>query len=115
MMRGTIIATKAARKRRTSAGRPSGLSPDRSQPPEAASTPSAGTSSREQSPTDPQRARRLSDVPPKYRDLYRRAYAGKSRKAAIRAHCLECVYWSIEEVRRCTDPACPLYEFRLKG
>ena len=64
---------------------------------------------------DAQRARRLANVPAKYRDLYRRAYAGKSRKAAIRAHCLECVYWSADEVRRCTDPACPLYEFRLKG
>ena len=62
-----------------------------------------------------ERATRLSDVPRKYRELYRRAYAGKSRKAAIRAFCLECVCWSADEVRRCTAPACPLYEFRLRG
>ena len=76
---------------------------------------SGGVSKGENGGTDPQRARRLSDVPTKYRDLYRRAYAGKSRKAAIRAHCLECVYWSPKEVALCTAPACPLYEFRLKG
>lgn len=62
-----------------------------------------------------QRARRLSDCPPKYRNLYRRAWTAKSRKAAIRAFCLECVGWSEKEVRLCTAPACPLYEFRLRG
>lgn len=81
----------------------------------AASTPSGGTSADENGRLGPERARRLADVPAKYRDLYRRAYAGKSRKAAIRAHCLECVYWSADEVRRCTAPACPLFEFRLRG
>jgi len=79
------------------------------------STPSAGTSEEGIREIDAQRARRLADVPPKYRGLSRRAYAGRSRKAAIRAFCLECVYWSGDEVRRCTAPACPLYEFRLKG
>ena len=62
-----------------------------------------------------QRAKRLSDCPPKYRNLYRKAWRGKSRKAAIRAFCLECVCWSEQEVRLCTAPACPLFEFRLKG
>jgi len=81
----------------------------------AASPPSAGTSDAEISGIDAERARRLRDVPPKYRNLYRRAYAAKSRKAAIRAHCLECCGWSADEVRRCTSPACPLFQFRLKG
>jgi len=79
------------------------------------STPSEGTSAEGIDSIDAERAQRLADVPPKYRDLYRKAYAGKSRKAAIRAHCLECVYWSADEVRRCTALACPLYEFRLRG
>lgn len=61
------------------------------------------------------REARFKDVPGKYRELYRRAWARKSRKAAIRAFCLECVGWSAIEVRLCTAPACPLYEFRLKG
>lgn len=62
-----------------------------------------------------ERATRLSDVPAKYRRLYLKAWEGKSRKAAIRAFCLECVCWSEQEVRLCTAPACPLFEFRLKG
>jgi len=57
----------------------------------------------------------LIDVPAKYRDGYRKAWAGKSRKAAIRAFCLECTGWSEAEVRLCTATACPLYEFRLTG
>jgi len=61
------------------------------------------------------RVRRLHEAPPKFRALYRKAWAGESRKAAIRAMCLECVGYSPEEVRRCTAPACPLYEFRLRG
>jgi len=81
----------------------------------SACTASMGASRDENGGTDPKRASRLSNVPPKYRDLYRRAYEGKSRKAAIRAHCLECVYWSADEVRRCTAPACALFEFRLGG
>ncbi len=61
------------------------------------------------------RKKRLEDCPRKFRDLYRRAWSGNSRKAAVRAHCLECVGWSAKEVALCTAPACPLYEFRLKG
>jgi len=61
------------------------------------------------------REKRLADVPRKFRGLYKRAWAGASRKAAVRAFCLECVGWSEDEVRRCTAPACPLYEFRLHG
>jgi len=65
--------------------------------------------------TVPQRAKRLSDVPRKYGNLYRKAWERSSRKAAIRAFCLECVCWSATEVRLCTAPACPLFEFRLTG
>lgn len=45
----------------------------------------------------------------KYRATYRRALAGKSPKAAIKAHCLMCCYWQIREVQQCTAPACPLF------
>lgn len=63
----------------------------------------------------PRHETRLADVPAKYRSLYRRAWDGKSRKAAIRAFCLECVCWSKTEVRLCTAPACPLFEYRERG
>ena len=53
------------------------------------------------------------DVPSKYRQLYDRR--AKSRKAAIRSFCLECVGYSETEVRECTDENCPLYDWRLRG
>lgn len=57
----------------------------------------------------------MRDVPPKYRSMYRRALAGRSRRAAIRAFCLECVGWSAAEVDGCTAPSCPLYRYRTGG
>lgn len=32
---------------------------------------------------------------------------------AIRKHCLECVGWSSDEVKRCTARLCALYPFRF--
>ena len=52
------------------------------------------------------------DVPKKYNSLLERARNG-SRKAAIRAFCLECVGWIPSEVKACTVPYCPLYPYRL--
>jgi len=54
-------------------------------------------------------------IPPAHRDRYRRAISGRSRKAAVRAFCLECVGWSAKEVRLCVTKGCPLYKYRLKG
>jgi hypothetical protein len=56
----------------------------------------------------------VRDIPAKYEKLYNRAMSGKSRKAAIRAFCLECVGWSEYEVSVCTYPDCPLYPYRPK-
>ena len=67
------------------------------------------------SSSDDKRRRKLSDMPTKYRGLYRVAWKGKSRKKAIRAFCLECVGYMPSEVRLCTSPDCPLYEYRLEG
>jgi hypothetical protein len=57
-------------------------------------------------------SQRLKDIPKIYRRIYEQAVKGKSRKAAIHAFCLECVYWQKEEVRKCSDLACPLYALR---
>lgn len=57
-------------------------------------------------------ARRLEDVPETMRRTYLRAVGGKSKPAAIRAFCAECVGWVRDEVRLCTAPACPLYPYR---
>jgi hypothetical protein len=57
-------------------------------------------------------ARRLEDVPERRRRTYLRAVSGRSKPAAIRAFCSECVGWDREEVRLCTSAACPLFPYR---
>lgn len=56
--------------------------------------------------------RKLADTPKKYQQVYLRAISGKSRKAAVRSFCIECVGWQISEVRKCTCTACQLYPYR---
>lgn len=58
---------------------------------------------------------RREDVPVKFRRLHDRALAGRSQAAAIRAHCLMCVGWQIDEVKKCTAPTCPLFAYRMTG
>lgn len=55
----------------------------------------------------------LRMVPPKYKNTYARAMSGKSRKAAMRAQCLDCVAYQEAEVALCTDRGCPLYPYRV--
>ena len=45
---------------------------------------------------------------------YNRAMSGKSRNAAIKAFCRECVGYEnmALEIRLCTDRSCPLYPYR---
>jgi len=57
-------------------------------------------------------AERRAQMPKTYRGIYDKAMSGKSRKAAMRAFCLECVGWQIKEVHLCTDRACPLFPYR---
>jgi len=75
---------------------------------------------RDSTPTEPpfsgrageQIRRRYDEMPAHCRPGYLAAMRGRSRKAGIRAFCLECVGWEREEVRLCTSPACPLFPFR---
>jgi hypothetical protein len=55
---------------------------------------------------------RLAGIPKAYRGIYKKAVQGKSLRACVNAQCLMCVYWQREEVRLCTDLACPLYAVR---
>jgi len=50
-------------------------------------------------------------IPKKYQAMYDRRK--KSRKAAIRSQCLECVGYVAKEVELCTDNGCPLFKWRL--
>jgi hypothetical protein len=55
----------------------------------------------------------MRNVPEKYRQMY--AKRKKSRKSAIRFMCLECLGFSEDEVRQCSDTSCSLFSWRLKG
>jgi len=61
------------------------------------------------------RANRLADVQrdsPRYLNTFRRAYAGKSLRAAVNAFCIECMGFEYAAIRDCTAPACPLFLYR---
>jgi len=46
----------------------------------------------------------VSNVPPKYRKLYKKTVSGKvSPRDAIKMFCLECVGWVREEVKQCNQ------------
>jgi len=51
-------------------------------------------------------------IPKQYKEIYRKAMGGRSRKMAIKAFCLECVGWDRGEITICTDSGCPLYPYR---
>ena len=55
---------------------------------------------------------RLKETPETARRGYLNAHKGKSRGAAIKAMCLECVGWQRREVALCTSQACPLFRYR---
>lgn len=54
-------------------------------------------------------------MPKRYQKLYDKAMKGKSRKAAIKSFCIECMGYVFEEVIDCIDKGCPLYPYRSKN
>ena len=54
----------------------------------------------------------LETMPESMRLRYCKAMSGKSLRAGVNAHCLECVGWVRDDVRNCTSPACPLFPYR---
>ena len=56
--------------------------------------------------------RRRNQIPRLHRANYDKAMSGKSMKAAIKAHCLECMHWQKKEVSHCTSYGCALYPYR---
>jgi len=55
---------------------------------------------------------RLKQIPKPYRSTYRKAMRGRSLRAAVNSYCLECVWYSRDEVKKCPDKGCPLYPYR---
>lgn len=47
-------------------------------------------------------------------ETYLKAMRGRNPTIAIKAFCEMCFGWEnrVEEIRECTDPACPLYPYR---
>ena len=60
-------------------------------------------------------AKRRAEMPRSLRACYDKAVSGRSRKAAMRAFCLECCGYEIREVFLCTDLGCPLYPYRPRS
>ena len=56
--------------------------------------------------------REMREIPEQYRVVYNKAMGGKSRRAGIKAFCLECCGWSYSDVANCSDLGCPLYPYR---
>jgi hypothetical protein len=57
-------------------------------------------------------ARRMEEIPKKYRRIYKKAAESRSKSAAIKAFCLECVCWQKNEIINCSCLTCPLYGVR---
>lgn len=57
-------------------------------------------------------AERRGQMPRSYRSNYDKAVSGRSLRASINSFCQECVCFQIDEIRNCTDLACPLYAVR---
>ena len=58
---------------------------------------------------------RRASMPHECRKTYDKAMSGKGRSHAIKAHCAMCVGWQPgfkDAIRRCSDPACPLFPYR---
>ena len=55
---------------------------------------------------------RLDQMPVTCRGAYKKAVAKKSMRAALNSFCLECVGYQREEIKVCTDKACPLWAYR---
>ena len=59
-----------------------------------------------------QNLERVSRYAPKRIGIFRRAYGGKSLRAAATAKCIECNAWQPAEVARCGIEGCPLWRYR---
>lgn len=54
-------------------------------------------------------ARFITTLPPKFRQVFRRAFITNSKADAIKAKCLDCNCYQQAETARCDIETCPLY------
>jgi hypothetical protein len=60
-------------------------------------------------------SKRTGEIPGPYRKNYKKAVRGGSKRAAIKAFCLECSMWQEDEITGCKAVTCPLYSVRPFG
>ena len=66
-----------------------------------------------QTPSQSEVTRFVSQIPTRYRGLVERALAGEAfRPQAVKAKCLDCSCYQIDEVRHCQVWRCPLWRYR---
>jgi len=63
----------------------------------------------------PAQTEKLQSIPDRLHGMYRTAVTSNRRVLAIRLHCLACQAWNAAEVRRCREPGCVFYPYRLRG
>jgi len=56
--------------------------------------------------------KRVLTAAPRYAGVFRKAYSGKSKVAALKSKCLECSNLQRIEVAECQVEGCPLWQYR---
>lgn len=57
----------------------------------------------------------VEELCPSYMHIFEKAFSGKSRDAAIRANCIQCMGYQPGLVEGCTCHACPAFLYRLSA
>jgi len=60
----------------------------------------------------PEQEKFIAGLPESYRGITRKAFQGKSLRAATKAKCLDCVCWQRVEITACPCSTCPLWPYR---
>lgn len=53
-----------------------------------------------------------NQIPDHYKMNYLKAITTNSRQTAIKAKCLDCCCWQINEIKRCSVVGCSLWKYR---
>lgn len=54
-------------------------------------------------------AKIMAGIPQAYRGIYKKALAGKSLAAIVKAKCLDCTNWQRTEITLCPCYSCPMW------
>lgn len=54
----------------------------------------------------------LKTIPDRAKSTFTRAFSGKSKASALKAKCLDCSNFQMEEIKLCPVKKCPLWQYR---